>query len=347
MREWAFGSLLLAMLWTPPVVAQSSRPEPPRDPRHGLLTPIPSEGSVPPIIDLLQVRSDEELATRARIRDYVQQIRRIRHKHFGRISVEKIRAAGIERLMEFTDPAAFRPMIDELLGEADDVRLAVLDHFAAQGDEGQAALARVAIYVEDEAMRHEAMRRLVTPAPPPVLRELDQALRSPYHAVADNAGALAGTLNVLESIPLLIFSQATEDRPADTGDLAWIAVQTQHVYVQRLEPVVAGGAAAFQPIPGIVSDGFVLQIQDAVVVIYRTNIHRSLVTMTSQDWGESTEHLGYDMRAWWEWYNREYVPHKNAERRLDELVEQGDEPNGQDAGSPPPKPPSSSPPSRP
>jgi hypothetical protein len=40
--------------------------------------------------------------------------------------------------------------------------------------------------------------------------------------------------------------------------------------------------------------------------------------MTTDDWGQSTAHLGYDMNAWWHWYNEQYVPDKNARASLDE-----------------------------
>ena len=137
--------------------------------------------------------------------------------------------------------------------------------------------------------------------------------------MAGNAGALAGTLNALETIPLLIFAQATEDEPEDTGDLAWIAVQTQQAYIAELEPIVGGGAGAFAPVPGIASDGFVLRAVDAVVIVYRTPIHRALVNLTTHDWGRSTADFGYDMPRWYRWYNEEYVPHVNERRRLEAL----------------------------
>ena len=299
--RWIAGSL--GLLLTVSAAAQESRPETPgvpEDPRYGLLN-APSE---------------EELAFRARARQYEKQIRVIRRKCLGKMRVKEIREQGIEQLREFIDPASFRPLIEELAGEDSDVRLAILDHFAAHDEEGQAALAYVAIMDEDDAMRHEAVLRMVTPASVPVLRVLDMALRSNKHVIANNSGALAGALGALETIPLLIFAQATGDPvPQEQGDLAWIAIQTQRAYVADLQPVVGGNSGAFQPILGRVSEGVVLRIRDAVVVVYRTEIHRSLVAMTSHDWGRSTGHLGYDMKKWWTWYNSEYVPYKNEQAR--------------------------------
>ncbi len=283
------------------------------DPRDGLLTPIPDHGAVPPIIELAARQTEDELAFRKRSRGYAVEIRRIRHEYLGRMRVAELRERGIHELRSLTDPAAFMPLIEELSDQKDDVRLAVLDHFSAQGDDGQAALAWVAIHDPGEAFRHEAQRRMVSPAPDPVLRVLGNALRSNRHDIANHAGTLAGSLRALQAIPLLIFAQATVDPFDEPGDLAWIAVATQRAFVARIEPIVGSGVGAFQVIPGVVSEGAILRVVDAVVIFYRTEVHRSLVMMTTDDWGQSTAHLGYDMRQWWTWYNDQYLPRKNAE----------------------------------
>jgi hypothetical protein len=61
---------------------------------------------------------------------------------------------------------------------------------------------------------------------------------------------------------------------------------------------------------------------DAVAIFYRTEIHRVLVAMTTEDWGQPTDYLAYDMKAWWEWYNAEYVPFKNEQLAEARLAEQ-------------------------
>ncbi|NNM26036.1 MAG: hypothetical protein HKO59_08640 [Phycisphaerales bacterium] len=288
------------------------------DPRFGLLGPLPASGAVPSIVHLRDAPRESDLTLRARARDYAGQIRRLRRAHFGPIRSPAVRASGLAELREFTDPAAFRPLIEELAGEGDEVRLALLDHFRGQGEEGQAALAWVAITDEDEAIRGEAGRRLAAPAATPVLRVLDQTLRSNRHEIANNAGAVAGMLGAIETIPLLIFSQATRDpAPQDEGDLAWIAIQTQRAFVANVRPVVGDNSGAFEPVLGVVSEGIVLRVTDAVVIVYRTVIHNALVAMTSRDWGRPTDDMGYDMRRWWEWYNEEYLPYKRDQHRLD------------------------------
>ena len=279
------------------------------------LAPIPDRGGVPAIVEIATRSAADERDFRRHAREHATRIRRIRHEYLGGMRVQELRNQGIDELRTFTDPAAFQPLIEELAREKDDVRLALLEHFAGQGDDGQAALAWIAIYDPSETYRHEAMRNMVSPASEPVLGVVDIGLRSTRHDVANHAGTLAGSLMALEAIPLLIFAQATQDPFDEPGDLAWIAVATQTAFVAGIEPIVGSGAGAFRPIPGVVSEGAILRIVDAVVIFYRTEVHRVLVMMTTDDWGQSTAHLGYDMRAWWHWYNEEYVTTVN--RRLD------------------------------
>ena len=170
-----FLSAHVAAQTTQPEASESESgppaPQPQATPKVavGLRTPIPETGGLPPIYSKLYEMTAEELRHRAAAREYGRQIRQIRHKHFGSLKAEKIRKQGLEQLAEFTDPAAFAPMIKELQQDQDDVRLAMLDHFAKQGDEGQAALAWVVLFDKDAAIRNEALRRRPTPAKQQVL----------------------------------------------------------------------------------------------------------------------------------------------------------------------------------
>ena len=320
--SWVTSATVVGMLgWMGSgLVAQSETGAADHDPRYGILSPIPDRGGVPPIVDMLTSPSEGQLAFRARSRQFTQQIRAIRHEYLGKIRVPPVRAQGLAQLREFTDTAAFMPLIRELRGEADDVRLGLADHFATLGDDGQAALGWLAIHDHDPAIRHEALARMVSPAGLPVLNVLDQALRHHRHEIANNAGFVAGALNALETIPLLIFAQATADPVDSQGDLAWIAIQTQTAYVQRIEAVTGDAAGGFRPILGIVTEGVILRVVDAVAINYRTEIHRSLVAMTTNEWGQSTEHLGYDMGRWRTWYNEDYLPLKREQDRLARLA---------------------------
>ena len=287
-----------------------------------LLQPLPATGTVPPIVDYQpQIMMDE--GYRAREREYERQLRTIRYKYLGSRRLPELRQKGLLELTEFTDPASFGPMVEVFKFEKDDVKLAMLDHFAAQSEQGQAILAWIAIYNQDDAMRHEATKRLGDKATEPVLHHLDVALRSDDHDVAIAAATLAGTLHAAETIPLLIFAQAAGGPVQPTGDLAWIAIERQIAYVQGVIPVVGSSAGAFIPIIGKLSDGTLMRVVDAVVIVYRTQIHTVLVAMTTAETGQSTAALNYDLGAWWHWYNDEYVPLKNDQIMEEWLASQG------------------------
>ena len=285
-----------------------------------LLNPIPPTGAVPGMVRGNEGDRRDEHYWRARYRDYVKQIRIIERRYLGERKSDTLRAQGFDELREFTDPAAFLPMIEELQDQSDDVRLFVLDHFGTQGADGQGALAYVAVHANDPAMRSEATIRLDRPADPAVLRVIDAGLRSKTHAVANSSAILAGTLDAVEAIPLMIFAQATRDRVEQTGDLAWIAIGTTTTYVANVIPAVGDSSGAFQPVIGSITEGTLLRVMDAVAINYRVDVHRVLVSMSTRDWGQSTADLGYDMRKWYAWYNEEYVPHNRERQRLIELA---------------------------
>ncbi|MFO0873666.1 MAG: hypothetical protein U0575_06800 [Phycisphaerales bacterium] len=305
---------------TPVHVAPADPKARPDQPPRGAVAPIPSTGAVPPMYDPSSTSDARAMALRADARGYRRQIASIAHRCFGSKRSDRARAEGIAELREFTDPAAFRVMVDVLAREGADVQLALYEHLASQGADGQSALAYAAIRQGDSRLRDDAISRLVRPPSDDVLREIDFGLRSDTHAVANAAGFVAGQLNALGAIPLLIFTQATEDRVGQAGDLAWIAIGTQISYVANVVPVVGGSAGAFQPVLGVVNQGTLLRVMDAVAVTYRIDVHNSLVAMTSADWGQSTAGLGYNMKEWWTWFNETYVPFKREQSLAAELA---------------------------
>lgn len=333
-------SLLVAGDPTPPVTPLTrSAPIP-----ANLLKPIPSTGGVPPITsaaDLLEQNLEE---ARAEQRDYRKQVQEIVDRYF-RTNLPEQRAKGIASLRTFTDPASFRPMLQGLSREAPDVKRGMLEHFASQGDAGQAAIALAAIHDPDKNFRHEATSKLRRPAADSVIRVVDDSLRDTKHEAVNNAGLLAGNLNILSAIPPMIFAQVTDDAVPSGGDLAWIAVGTTKTYVANVVPIVGDNSGAFAPVIGSIVEGVVFRVQDAVAYSYRSDLHESLVAMTTADFGESTESLGYDMRAWWSWFNTRYVPFKQRQAeemaRMAEVERQLSQPAP--VGEPPPPPESPAP----
>jgi hypothetical protein len=280
-----------------------------------LLEPIPATiEEIPPLADMTGKPTAQELYVQSQARDYLRQIKLLKHQHFGNKKNEEIRAQGLEEIAEFTDPASFIPLIEELRDEQDDVRLTLLDHFATQGEWGQAALAWIAIHEQDdEAFHYEALKRLTTPVGNPALNVIDAGLRSTDDFTANLAGRLAGHLQIFDAIPLLIHGQAAGGEVQEAGDLAWILVGKQKVFIRALIPILGDNSGAFMPVPGVLTEGVVMRVVDAVAIIYRTEIHNTLLAMAERQSGRSMAHLGYDKEKWVAWYNDEYLPQKNQE----------------------------------
>jgi hypothetical protein len=282
--------------------------------------PLPRSGAVPPITS---GQPPFPTSGHPDLDVWRERIEELKRRHFGSNRNRALREEGLAELGRITDHLAFQPMIEVLAGEDDEVLLTMLEHFARQGEAGQAALAWVAINGASRSLRYEATLRIGIPAVRPVLVLLDRALRQTRHDVITNAAILANALDVFEAIPLLMFNQVTRDDYSGGRELASIAVGTQTSYVQDIVPVVGNSVGAVKPIIGTITEGTFLTIEGPNVLVYRTEVHSALLNLAARDWGRPTEHLGWDMSLWWSWYNEEYVPHRverARERRKDRDV---------------------------
>jgi len=286
-----------------------------RPPSPSLVAPIPATGAVPPIASRAVLNVPRELAPGVSAQEYERRAKALKASCFGGRK-GATRARGITQVSDWTDPTSWPVLWRVMRAEGDDVRLAVLDHLATQGGLGEAQLADIAIRDEDAAIRHEASRRIRRPAGPEVLAVIDNALRAPQHAIANNAGILAGRVDAFAAIPVLIFAQATSDEARSKADLAWIAIATRQSYVANVVPIVGNGSGAFQPVIGSVASGVVMRVQDAVVYTYRADVHNALVSLTTRESGQSTADFGWDMARWWTWFNTEFVPAQRAKAGL-------------------------------
>lgn len=221
-----------------------------------------------------------------------------------------LRDDGLRLLRSFTTPQSQWAIYHASRDANGPVRMQVLDHLAGLGPQGQAGLTWIAIHDESKAIRNEAAQRIEQPASPEVLGVLDGALRSPNHIVVNQAGLLAGQINAVQAIPLLIAAQFAQDPVGDQADLAWIAIGTQRSYVANLIPITGNSSAGFQPVVGQIFEGVVMAIDDAAAVAttYRPGVHQSLMALATLDSGQSTAHLGWDLQAWVGWYNDTYLP---------------------------------------
>ena len=286
---------------------------------------IPMEGELPTVVKPGMLKAIQDMRKAAEYGPYKRQLRRVARAHFGRMRDADRRKAGLEKLAGFTDTGALFAMPFVLGDEQADVRAAMFRHLSGAGATGQAALAWAAIHHEDEAMRSEAAAQIRGPSEPLVLAVIESGLRDTRHDVVNRAGLLANMIDAVQVIPLLIFSQYSSDPVRSEGDLAWIAIGTQQSYVQNLIPVTGNGSGAFQPVIGTVTEGVVLRVVDAVAVVYRTEVHRSLVRLSSAGWGRSTSSLGWDMAAWREWYNTEYLAALDAQAKEREILRRAEE----------------------
>ncbi|TVQ61321.1 MAG: hypothetical protein EA379_06640 [Phycisphaerales bacterium] len=258
---------------------------------------------------------------RRRLVELERSLNAVRARHLGSMRHEGRRDEGIGLMLdimrEFDDPSSYAVALKVFAREKMDVRSALLDHIAGAATmESDATLAWIACHDADEAMRDAALDLLAVRADANGVHDsvrlvLDQALRTRSDTVAANAAAAVRTLGLLEAIPLLIATQVRTQGAsgaAEPGALAWILVGTQRTFVSDVTPVVGASSVAFDPTISVLTTGSLLVIGDALVTIYRTEVHESLVAMTSEAWGRSTAHLGYDLDAWRAWHKNEFLP---------------------------------------
>ncbi|MCK4873485.1 MAG: hypothetical protein KAS72_12225 [Phycisphaerales bacterium] len=305
------------------------------DGSHGLYVNIPTTGPMPVVVtEQSGPGAEAQHIRRADQRRLEQELKRIRGKHFRRIKNDAIRREGIEQFTHFTDPIVFESMIEILEGEAMDVQYGLVRHFQNLANpSGDAALAWMALehsQQEPAALATEALLDRVDAndgrVGDTVRRLVESHIRSNVHARAAAGAQLAQQLALYEMIPVMIISQVAQQRTGGgQGDLAYIAIATQRAFVADLQPVVGDNVVGFDPQIGVVSEGVVLRIRDMVVQVYRYDVHNALVGMTTDDWGESTADMGFDIKAWRTWYETQYRPYKLAQLEAEQEAQQQDD----------------------
>jgi hypothetical protein len=255
-------------------------------------------------------------------------LRKIKLKHFGPIKKTEIRQAGLLKLRQFAGAPALSAMVTVMADEEADVRGTVLDHLADQKNaEADAALAWVAVYDTSKAFRAEALDRVsrrtreLGSVPLTAQSVVASGLASGKAPIATAAAQMAGALKIFEAIPMMAAAQAgpsggyyggQPDSPDQS--LAYILVGTQRTFVADLTPVVGESAVGFDPQIGTITEGVVLRVINAFVFEYNADIHNALVGMTSDAWGQSTAGLGWDAKAWNDWYSKQFVPFLAAKK---------------------------------
>ena len=285
-------------------------------------TPAPS--TLPAVDDPANITpaSNAEQGLETALRDYRSrqkqlevELRRLRHTYFRNPRAHDLRAAGIEKLKAYNDPAIFEPMLEIFARSGDDVIQAIIDHLASlDTPEAMATIAWAALFDTHPRRRSMATETLTStldgkPIPHTVKSVVADGLSRRHDPHVANAAGLAATLKMADAIPAMIASQVVgRGTGSDGGALAYILVGQQQAFVSDLEPVVGDSAVAFDPELSVVTEGVVLRVLDSVVVTYRVEVHESLVRLTSDLWGQDTSYLGWDVPKWRQWYAKEFLP---------------------------------------
>lgn len=251
--------------------------------------------------------------------DAEKQMKTIRFKNFGTKAVPEIRQAGIVELRKITDSAAFPSMLEIFRDEQPDVQKAVVDHLAdLNTDHSLTTLAYAAVYERKPEMRKLAAGALAakiedaSKTPDGVKTVIASGLDAKSSFTRGDAARLAVSLKLTEAIPAMIAAQISPSGGGSAGGyIAYIVIGEQRAYVADLDPVVGDGSVAFDPVPGVLTEGVVLAINDAVVVQYSVGVHDALVGFTSGLSGEDTSKLGWNPRKWQAWYAGTLVPKLN------------------------------------
>jgi hypothetical protein len=279
--------------------------------------------------NLIPARGTPEALAYANAKKSRQQVekdlKKLRAKYFHGIRNTETRQLGIIELRKYTDPAIFPSLIQVFADEGTDVRDALLDHFRdLKTDEADASIAWAAVFGKDKEFRAHAAERLAdrTRETGDVTNRvkwvISLGLRDHANDQVAAAAGLAQQLQLYDAIPMLINAQISQSsgpsRADDGGEpaLAYILVGTQQAYVQQLTPIVGDNAVAFNPQLGVVTNGVVLRVIDAVVITYRTEVNAALIGLSTQGWGgQSTASLGWDQKAWRTWYTKDFLPYRH------------------------------------
>ncbi len=262
-----------------------------------------------------------------------RELKLIRAKHFRGIRGTEIRQAGIAKMKQYSEPALFPSMLEIFSPEGPDVQNALLDHWSDLNlDEADATITWAAIFDKDKDFRAAARQRLLAKANANngnvsnrIKSVIAIGLKRQRTSEVVAAAELARDLRLFDAIPMLIAAQTLGQVSGGAGGtsvglgnesssdaaLAYIVVGTQVAFVSDLTPVVGDNAVAFDPTLSVATEGVVMRVIDAFVVTYRLEVNSALIGLANAGWdGRSTAPLGWNGRAWREWYAKEFLPYR-------------------------------------
>ncbi len=273
------------------------------------LLPDPNDPRVFQYAEQERVRQETEL-----------ELQRFRKEYFGQGHNTETRQIGLSLLRERYNRVALYPLLLKVFEhDKEDVRFGLLDMFAETGtDEADSTLAWEAVFDDHEDMRDAARERLlarvneVGEVSNRIKLVVATGLQQEKNSEVIAAAGIAEVLSLYEMVPLMIAAQVGGNTQGaagqGTGNLGWIMIAQQQSFVSDLQPVVANSAVGFDPTLSVITTGVVLEINDAVVITYRTEVFYSLTRMTSGALGKPTGAFGMDQQKWWDWHEQEWKP---------------------------------------
>ncbi|MSR40668.1 MAG: hypothetical protein EXS10_02045 [Phycisphaerales bacterium] len=255
----------------------------------------------------------------------VKLVRELKATSLMRTASADERARALESIRSLRDASSFTKVWRELRPLGLDTNEAFFDALLQCDSAGLAFLTTIAIEDDDPLKRLEARTRLPQNAPPVVTDIVSSHLTAEKESWVNRAAMVASATNAAQLIPQLIDAQSAEGTTTGTGgNGCWIVFGRQTSYIAGLVPVAGDNSGAFQPIPGIIYEGSLLQITDSVVLIYRTEVYTALVTIAQANTGVSMAKLGNNKALWRDWYRDEYPALAAAYQSERAKVEQAD-----------------------
>lgn len=190
-----------------------------------------------------------------------------------------------------------------LIASDGEVRLRFFRRLARDAH-GQRVLVEAAVR-DEGAVQADAYASLAAPLSDEATAAVRAFLASDRELHVNRAAMVGSAFAPALMIPELIQAQSAPPRRT-RGDEAWIALGKSTTYVGNVIPTVGDGSAAFQPVPATVFEGSVFRVSDSVVTIYRTEVHRALVSAVERTTGEPAPAFGIDEDRWMAWYRSEY-----------------------------------------
>ncbi|NLX59791.1 MAG: HEAT repeat domain-containing protein [Phycisphaerae bacterium] len=268
-----------------------------------------------------EVQSPRDHEFKFRARQWTQRLRDLGGGALSQWQFSGEFEAGRNEVLAIRDAAAVEPLRDVLARHPEEsVRLLAVEALGRIGGD-DAALALIDIMTRDKDGQVWQRSRDVLAGLDSAKADLELAnlMRKGGEVARDRVAGAVADAGLMNSVPGLIQSLITREGRVIVHEItqsqrAWIRTGTLYGYVADLEPVVAEGAVAFNPVIGYIAAGAILDVharvepwtERVVVTVTHPEVLDALKRVTGQD-------FGYDVRAWRRWYGQYLVSHPSPD----------------------------------